>query len=192
MSEAAPIYPAGAASGFKDLEEYTMKPLWMPLHSAGMLLLFAASAHGQSLAVENVRFTQHTDAKVTITYDLTGDPSQKYAVALSIFLPDSRQKVPIPQRSLSGAVGQSVRPGHNLEIVWDLLRDYPNGLEGDGYRFIIDAFIPKSSSKWPWILAGIAAAGGGTALLLFSGSGDGAGDAPDLPAPPTPPLKAAH
>ena len=146
---------------------------------------FAPAAQSQTLDVENVRFTQNADAKVVVQYDLLGKASEEYTVILSVFIPESRKKIPLSTRSLTGDVGQAVRPGRGLEIEWDLKRDFPNGLEGDGFRFIIDAYVmQKKASKWPWIAAGVAAIGG-TALLLSGASSSGAGNNADLPAPPT-------
>lgn len=140
-------------------------------------------SQAQSLGVENVRFSQEINSKVTVTYDLLGKPSEKYSVSLSVFIPQSRRKIPLTGSSVRGAIGGSVSPGKNLQIEWDLKNDFPNGLKGDGFRFIVDAYIQQKRSKWPWFMAGLAAVGG-TALLL-SGSGSGAADHSDLPAPPS-------
>lgn len=139
----------------------------------------------QTLAVENVRFKQEIDSKVVVTYDLLGKSSQTYVVILSIFSPESRKKVPISLGSLTGAVGKTVSPGKGLEIIWDLYKDYPGGLEGEGFRFIVDAYIQQKSggSKWPWIVAGIAAAGG--VVYLLNNAPSSAVEAElDLPTPP--------
>ena len=142
------------------------------------------STRAQSLAVENVRFKQEIDSKVVVSYDLLGKKSQKYIIILSIFSPQSRKKVPLSNKSLSGDVGKAVSPGRGLEIVWVLRNDYPDGLEGEGFRFIIDAYIQqKSAGKWPWIVAGIAAAGGAVVLLTVSSTATPLTE-PDLPSPP--------
>jgi hypothetical protein len=149
-----------------------------------LALSFQGKLQAQTLAVENVRFQQEIDSKVVVTYDLIGKTSQKYTVILSIFIPGSRKKVPISMRSLNGAVGKAVSPGKDLEIVWDLNQDYPDGLEGEGFRFIVDAYIQQKSgsNKWPWIVVGIAAAGG--AAILLTGSSTTVAEEPDLPTPP--------
>ncbi|MFQ5627411.1 MAG: hypothetical protein ACE5I1_01520 [bacterium] len=149
-----------------------------------LILCMMNVAQGQSLAVENVRFKQDVDSKVVVSYDLLGKKSQKYIVILSIFNPQSREKVPLSGKSLSGDVGKAVSPGRDLEIVWDLKTEYPDGLKGEGFRFIIDAYIQqKAASKWPWIVAGIAAVGG-AAVFLTGSSVATPPEAPDLPSPP--------
>lgn len=152
------------------------------LFAAIALGLWRAPATAQPLDIENVSFRQELDSRVIVTYDLLGDPDKEYTVILSIFIPASRKKVPVSLRSLTGAVGKAIKPGRGLEIVWDLRRDYPDGLEGDGFRFIVDAYLQqKKSSKLPWILAGLVAAGG-AAFLVTTGGQPAA--TPDLPAPP--------
>lgn len=148
------------------------------------LLSFPPLLPAQTLAVENVRFTQDDSVTVTVTYNLAGDPGKKYAVLLSLYIPSSRQKVPIPDGSLSGAAGPHVQPGKNLKIVWHLKKDFPKGLEGPGFRFIVDVYQERRAGlKWPWLVAGLAAAGG-AAVLLSGASRPAPPVITDLPAPP--------
>ncbi len=160
------------------------------LCSLGFFLFIPIRAlYSQALAVDNVRFVQQANSRVTVTYDLVGDPAQKYNVALSLYLPDSKNTVALKQKNLEGATGKNVGAGRGQEIVWDLLKEYPRGLNGDGYVFVVDAFMQqKGGSKTTLILGGLAAAAGGTAYYLTTKDDKKKTTTePDLPGPPRPP-----
>ena len=137
------------------------------------LLVSNSIALSQEPAVQNVRFTQRADSNVEVTYDLIGNPAQKYAVRLSLVKSGSRASFPISKESLSGNFGEAVPPGRGLRILWKLPKDYPRGLEGEGFVFIVEVYEHRrGGSPAPWLLGGLAAGGGVVALLLLSGGGD--------------------
>jgi len=147
-----------------------------------MVFALAAGLRSQEVEVKNVRFKQAKDSKVLVNYDLFGDASQKYLITLAIFRPDTKETVPLGQKNLAGDIGNNVRAGRGKKIIWDLLKDFPNGLHGEGYVFTIDADAQKGRSKWPWVLGGlIISAGGAAAYFLAKDIGEEA----DLPGPPT-------
>ena len=157
-----------------------------PLTAVFMSLALLAApelTQAQSIAVENVRFSQQVDHRVVVTYDLLGDSKKRYNVILSLLNPTSRKKVPLSSKNLSGAVGKKVKPGKDLQIVWDLKKDYPDGLEGERFRFIIDAYWRKKTGarRFSWFLVGAAAGGG---ALLYYTTKNGIGGGADLPRPP--------
>jgi hypothetical protein len=163
------------------------------LQFVSLVMMFSVSSSSavfsQEPAVQNVRFTQRADSNVEVTYDLIGNPAKKYSVRLSLVKSGSRAAFPISKESLSGNVGQAVSPGRRLIIIWNLPKDYPRGLEGEGFVFIVEVFEPKrGSSAKPWIIGGLTAVGGGVAILIAmsgGGGGNGGGGAGAvLPLPP--------
>ena len=137
---------------------------------------------GQELKVLNVRFRQTPDSKVEVTYDLSGDAAKNYRVMLFLIKTNSRRMAPLTNKSVVGDVGEGVRAGRGKRIFWDLPKDFPQGLEGDGYIFVVNVY-EQGGRKWPWFLAGLAAAGGGTAVFLLTQSG-GPPIEKNLPRPP--------
>jgi hypothetical protein len=124
------------------------------------LLVASNGIRSQALAVKNVRFVHQADNKVEVTYDLIGDPSKKYTVALALARSNYKKPFSLSRNNLYGDVGKNIRAGKGKRITWDLHKDYPNGLEGDGFVFVVDAQLQKGAGKWPWIMAGLAVASG--------------------------------
>lgn len=135
-------------------------------------LISSSAVWSQEAAVQNVRFTQRADSNVEVTYDLTGNPAKKYSVRLSLVKSGSRAAFPLSREALSGNFGKAVSPGRGLRILWNLPKDYPRGLEGEGFVFIVEVYEQKrGGSSKPWIIGGLTAVGGGTiAFLLLRGS----------------------
>jgi len=129
-----------------------------PIPIVLFLLAFTCPLQGQEPQVQNVQFTQRVDSNVEVSYDLTGNPAKKYSVRLSLVKSGSRAAFPISKESLSGNVGEAVSPGRGLRIIWYLPKDYPRGLEGEGFVFLVEVFEPSRGGKPPWIIAGLAAA----------------------------------
>jgi hypothetical protein len=138
------------------------------------LLVFTCALQGQEPQVQNVRFTQRVDSNVEVTYDLIGNPAKKYSVRLSLVKSGSRAAFPISKESLSGYVGEAVSPGRGLRILWNLPKDYPRGLEGEGFVFIVEVYEQRrGGSATPWLLGGLAAGGGVAILIAILGGGGG-------------------
>lgn len=106
--------------------------------------------------VEDVHFRTEGN-KVHVFYTLIGRGNYEVSLRLSN---NGGQSFSIVPRSLSGAVGADVNPGINNRIVWDVLQDIPNGLEGDNFVFAviasegsrraknIEEAIHKSGGRW--------------------------------------------
>ncbi len=162
---------------------------WDLARALFLLCLIGSGAFAQSLTVENVRFEQQIDHRVVVHYDLIGESAKEYTVVLSLFNPESRKKIPLTGKSVQGESGRGVKPGRDLKIIWDLKQDFPGGLDGQDFRFVVDAFIEKKvggGKGLPWFIIGAAAAGGGT-LLYFTSRIAGAQER-DLPGPPALPV----
>jgi hypothetical protein len=77
-------------------------------------------------------------------------------------------------KEISGDVGEDQNTGGGRRIVWEILKEFPAGLEGDDYYFKVDAeMMKKSSGIWWWIAGGAAVAGGTAAILLKSSPASG-------------------
>ncbi len=151
-----------------------------PIPIVLFLLAFTCALQGQEPQVQNVRFSQLADSKVEVTYDLIGNPAKTYSVRLSLVKSGSRAAFPISKESLSGYVGEAVAPGRGLRILWNLPKDYPRGLEGEGFVFIVEVYeTKKGGGATPWIIGGTAVGGGIIAFLL------GRNPPPPPPPPPT-------
>lgn len=135
------------------------------------LFLFVTNSDLQSQEpkVFNVQFSQRADSKVEVTYDLVGNPSKKYSVKLSLRKSGARGELPISRNSVTGTIGENISPGRGLRIIWNLPKDFPKGLEGEGFVFIVEVYERRGGSKLPWIIAGLAAAAGGGAAYLLLG-----------------------
>jgi len=134
----------------------------------GSLLVASNSLlYSQELAVKNVQFTQQSDSKIVVTYDLIGSPSKKYLIKLFLLTPDSDERIPLNLMNLTGDVGTEVRAGRSKKIIWDLPQEFPQLLAGDDFVFEVEADVLKGKSKkWPWIGGGIAVAGGAVYYFL--------------------------
>jgi hypothetical protein len=154
----------------------------------GAFLLECFPAWGfasDDLAVRNVRFEINGEL-VRIWYDLFGSPDQLYRVSVTL----KRQSDPTFSATpihVSGDLGGIVLPGDRRRITWDFFKDFPNGLPGDDYYFVVEVEAPQSEgiSPWWWVGGGAVVVGGVIALLAKGG-----GTTPPPPPPgefPLPP-----
>lgn len=129
--------------------------------------------------VENVHFTQEQDT-ITVFYDLLArSDKSRFNVELLLSV-DDEEAYTITSSSLSGDIGEKVPPGKDQQIKWNVLRDFPRGIQKENIRFIVHANKINSSKKtWLYIVAGSLAVGAGTALGILIGGGDSG-----LPGPP--------
>ena len=137
-------------------------------------------------SVENVRFEVSADL-VKIYYDLNAPIDKVHDVRISLRR-ESDITFSYRPLNITGDVGTIVFPGQRRRIVWEYLKEYPDGLTGDDYYFVIEAeyIEPEGMSPWVWIGGG-AAVVGGVAVLLLLGGGDETKppDPPNVfPAPP--------
>lgn len=98
---------------------------------------YSMDSHGARVDVSNVRVTI-SGLRVIVTYDLAGSPYKEYNVALVLRNRNNASFRYIP-KMLSGDVGTGKYAGKNKEIVWDMTREFPQGLQGNGYYFVVDA-----------------------------------------------------
>lgn len=128
--------------------------------------LVYAKSPKEVFQVRNVRFAATKDT-IVIYYDLIGDPAQKYKIRLSLkneeFISFNYQPL-----NISGDVGNRVSSGENKKIIWDIDKEFPGGLEGERYYFVVDAeYVSSGISAW-FLIAGTVVWAGGVALLFLN------------------------
>lgn len=120
---------------------------------------------GEDITVKNVRF-EVSGNRILITYDLTGPSDQTYIIKVTL----KRRQIPsyenVP-KTVSGDIGEGKYSGTGRQINWEMLRDYPNGLEGDDYYFRIEAKMISQGSNFLYYLGGGVAVVGAAAYFLL-------------------------
>lgn len=140
--------------------------------------------NGDLPRVENVEFKQEADT-VTVFYDLLAkSTSSTFDVTLLLSL-ENEKIYEIELASLSGDVGEDVSPGKKKTIKWDVLQDFPNGLEGKNVQFMVNAKeINNRDYTWAYITGSALILGGaGIVIGLLLQNSDSGG----LPLPPSRP-----
>ena len=132
-----------------------------------LLLVFQSESWGQALNIKNVRFEEKDEA-VVVKYDLDGVVGEKYKVTLSLS-DNFGESFKIRPKNTQGDVGKNVKPGAGKEIIWNLYKDFPNGLSGEGFVFAVDAELQGGKSKLPYYLAGAGVVGGVIILAVSIG-----------------------
>lgn len=102
-----------------------------------------STVHAQEDGVQNIRVQQQGD-RVVVTYDLLVEEGTEYEVEVKAS--DDRRTFNIEPESVSGDVGQGVRPGKQKQIIWDVLEDRPEGIQGNECRFRVIAHESWSGS----------------------------------------------
>ena len=120
-------------------------------------IVFAASGSPQQAKVQNVQFIMY-GYEVVINYDLLGDPSVKYNVRLMLRRGGDPSYEYFP-KSLSGDIGTGRFVGEKKQIIWAIDYEFPKGLQGNDYYFVVQAenIEKKSDSQiLTWIGSGVA------------------------------------
>lgn len=168
----------------------------MQIRSSVFTLLFGffalSCSSGMELAnnnrpsiIENVRFSQGNNV-VTITYDLNGN-GENSTYFIELLLENENGEVfQINSPAVSGDIGSEIKPGAEKEIVWNILQDFPNGLESGQIQFAVNAWQPvENNRRWIYIAAGaLALSAGISAAVIFLGGSNGS---TGLPPPPSRP-----
>jgi hypothetical protein len=127
-------------------------------------LLFSQNSFPQTVKVESVRFEQQGDY-VVIHYNLNVPSDKKCTISIEASQ-DFGRTFTIEPIAVSGDVGKGVKAGLDRQIRWNLIRDFPSGIEGQGFVFAVNAKLDKSKSKWPFIALGTGVVGGVVYLLI--------------------------
>ena len=120
--------------------------------------------------VRDVEFEQEGQ-KVIIYYSLEGEISSKYKIRISLS-DDYGKSFKYTPRTVSGDIGKNIKPGTSKKIEWQLLIDFPSGIEGEGFVFAVEAELIQKRSKLPFIIGGGAVAVGTIVYFAFKNGGD--------------------
>ena len=121
-------------------------------------LLAIGQIHAQEVKVRNVTFKQEGEL-IIIHYDLDGSLNKKYKVNI-LLSDDYGATFNIKPKAVKGDVGKNISPGKAKEIVWEMTKDFPDGLEGEGFVFAVDAKLQKGGGKFFYYLLGGGVVGG--------------------------------
>lgn len=139
--------------------------------------LSAASAKEEEPA-QNVRF-EISGAKILIRYDLPTVASETYIVKVTLRRTSNSTFAFVPT-IVSGDVGEGKWSGKNKQITWEILREFPRGMEGDDFYFVVTAdLVAGGSNTWLWLGGGAAAVVGGAAYFLLKGKAQATGTTGD-------------
>jgi|GEM_PF-1067447 len=117
--------------------------------------------------VENVRYSVQNQ-KVIVSYDLVGTPGKQYTVQLILRKESDASYQYIPS-AISGDVGVHQSPGKDKQIEWDISEEFPGGLFGKDFYFVVSAKeIDESPSFLSWIGIGVAAVAATATYLIIS------------------------
>jgi len=161
---------------------------------AGVLLLEAAPlavrGEDETSRIENVRF-EVSEGVVFIYYDLLAPLDKVHQVSITL----KRESDPLfvyNPINLRGEVGAFVFSGHNRRIMWEISKEYPGGLEGDDFYFVVTAEPPPSvegTNTLLWVGGGAAAAGVVALILLSKGEEPPPPTGGGFPGPPARPTR---
>jgi hypothetical protein len=136
------------------------------------------------IAVKNVHY-EVTGELVRIYYDLLGPLDQVHRVALYLHRQSDPAFVYRPVY-LTGDIGSIVFAGEKRRITWDFLKDFPDGLKGDDFYFVVQAEMVQTPGINPlyWIGGGVAVVGGVLAIVLLGKKESSPPPVSSFPAPP--------
>jgi hypothetical protein len=151
----------------------------------GQTIPLVALGDDQKSVLENVHF-ENTGDLVFIYYDLLAPIERVHKVSLELRRESDSLYVYKPL-ILRGDVGAIVIPGQKRRIIWDFPTEFPQGLPGNDFYFVVKAEpveTPTTISPYVWIGGGAAVVGGLLALLLSGGTTPPPPPADVFPQPP--------
>ena len=132
------------------------------------------------LSVTNIIFSQDvrisaTEFKVNeefviITYDLQGEVDETYLIECFL-MRDAQPNFKHKLRYVDGDIGTGKFVGNNKIIRWNFSKEFPMGLTGDDFYFLVSVDEISSGLAW-YYYVGAAAIGGAAAAFLLGGSKD--------------------
>jgi len=141
------------------------------------------SNSGSSDNVENVNYTV-SNGRVFISYDLRGDKDQLYKVFLALRRTNDKSFAYIP-KTVSGDIGEGHFAGINKGIVWEIKNDFPDGISGEDFYFIVQAEKVESGSNiLMWAGIGVAAVAAAVTYIIVGGSKGTNSSNSSFPPPP--------
>lgn len=140
-----------------------------------LLALQPALTSAQEVAVRNTNFRQE-GTQIIVTYDLIGSKEEEYEATLLLSTSGGRAFDYEPQ-AISGAVGGGIAPGPGKRVAWNVLEDFPDGLQSQNVQLKV-AVEEQGGNGWLYTIGGAVLAGGGALAasaigLIGGGSGSG-------------------
>lgn len=132
--------------------------------------------------LRNVMFLQDGD-NLIIYYDLDGDTKLDYDVEIMVRGIDDESIEYIPQ-SISGDVGEGKFVGRGRTIIWEISKDFPQGLEDEQYSIELQVEEEGGGLAWYYYVGAAVVAGSAAAFLVGSSSSNGGNGTPTLIDPP--------
>ena len=133
-----------------------------------LFLSLTFTLRAQEVKVENVRFNIES-GKIAVYYDIKGEAGEMYDVTLYL-LNDDDPGFRYEPELVSGDIGEVEYIGIDKKIIWDVQKEFPEGLEGESFYFEVIAKEAGGGIAWYYFVG--AAVVGGTAALLLSGSSE--------------------
>ncbi|MBA4313272.1 MAG: hypothetical protein C0417_11660 [Chlorobiaceae bacterium] len=171
---------------FQRLDKFR-KPLIIGLLPMIMLLILRIESFAQSESSDeprgtNVQWSIKNEA-IFITYDLIGDPGEKYDVRI-IMKRENDPSFSATPVTTEGDIGEGFFAGNNRTIRWYFRHDYPQGFQGEGYYFEVRVTNITPRSTWLYYAIGGTAVVAGVIALIVSGSQSKSKSSSELPLPP--------
>lgn len=151
------------------------------------VVAFAAPGSSQQPKVENVHFSVYSGL-VIVNYNLLGNSSSKYKVQLILRKGSDPSYTYFP-KSLTGDIGEGKFAGQGKQILWLIDQEFPQGLPGNDYYFVVQAEEMEQSSGsqiLTWVGSGVAVLAAAVTYVILSSSKSAPGNstAVGFPAPP--------
>ena len=143
--------------------------------------LFARQDNEVAPRVANVQWNIEGD-NIVISYDLLGEKDEKYEVSVSFLKEDDPGFRIVPQ-TISGDAGTGYFAGKGKSILWEFIRDFPAGFQGEGYYVEVTVKPAPADRTWLYYTLGAAALAGGLVAIIV-GSRQSGGSSSELPMPP--------
>lgn len=134
-----------------------------------IILIFNSCLFAQKLKISNVNYKVFEDF-IEINYDLTGDETEEYKIDCYL-RKENESSFNHKLLYAKGDIGKGKYIGKNNLIKWEFVREFPLGLAGSDYYFVVT--VDEISSGYSWYYyVGAAAIGGTAALFLLGGEAD--------------------
>jgi hypothetical protein len=121
----------------------------------------------EQIKARNIRY-QVEGTMVIVRFDLDGPQDREYAIKLKREQNQSFLHVP---RATTGDIGEGRFAGKDRQINWDIFKEFPEGLDGNDYYFVVEVeLLSRGMSPLWYVGGGLAILGGAAALLLGKSS----------------------
>ena len=144
----------------------------------------ALLAQDDKTTVTNVKF-EVVGELVHVYYDLGGPADRVHKIRL-ILLRETDSLFLYHPVNVTGDIGAVIFPSQRRRIVWDFTKEFPDGMTGNDFYFVVEAEASKTDGIDPlyYVGGGALLVGGVLALILAGNKDEGGGGGTGFPAPP--------